>query len=75
MREYFFVCISLIKDKEMTNNQQVYTVKDFLSSYPMSKATFYKLIKKGKAPKLMRVMGRIYITKKAAMEWEKEMQK
>lgn len=62
-----------MRDEEI--NRPVYTVKEFIKAYPMCKATFYRLVKLNKAPKLMRVGDRIYITKEAALEWQRNMEK
>lgn len=61
----------------MDENQKnpVYTIKEFIKAYPMSKVNFYNLIKTNKAPKIMRVGGRVYITKESALEWQRRMEK
>lgn len=60
---------------EIKLSNPVYTVNEFIKAYPMSKPTFYKLIKLNQAPRLMRVGGRVYITKEAALEWQRSMEK
>jgi predicted DNA-binding transcriptional regulator AlpA len=55
--------------------KQVYTILEFCRAYSMSKPFFYKLIKNNKAPKIMRVGARVYITKEAALEWQRSMEK
>lgn len=47
----------------------VYSVREFCNVHRISHGTFYNLIKRGDAPRLMRVGGRVLITEAAAAEW------
>lgn len=61
--------------KEIENDNPVYTVKEFIKAYPMCKGTFYHLVKTNRAPRMMKVGRRVYITKEAALKWQREMEK
>lgn len=52
---------------------QTYSVKDFCQSFGISIPLFYKLLKGGTAPKIMKVGRRTLITSEAAEDWKKKM--
>lgn len=52
----------------------VYTVPEFISAHRISRAGFYKLLKLGLGPKLMKVGTRTLITAEAAQEWRFRME-
>lgn len=52
-----------------------YTVEEFCFEHgALSRPFFYKLIKDGKGPRLMKVGRRTLITAEAAAEWRKQME-
>lgn len=52
-----------------------YTVPEFCQEHGgISKVFFYKLLKEGKGPRLMKVGRRTLITQEAAAEWRKQME-
>lgn len=59
----------------LIEEKNVYTILEFCHAYSMSKPFFYKLIKMNQAPKIMRIGKRVYISKEAALEWQRKMEK
>lgn len=52
-----------------------YTVAEFCQEHGgISKVFFYKLLKEGKGPRLMKVGRRTLITGEAAADWRKQME-
>lgn len=52
-----------------------YTVAEFCFDHgKISKVTFYKLVKEGRGPRLMKVGRRTLITAEAAADWRKRME-
>jgi predicted DNA-binding transcriptional regulator AlpA len=58
----------------MNLKKDVYTVPEFCESHGFSRAFFYKLLKEGNGPKLMRLRKRVFITKESAKEWRLKME-
>jgi predicted DNA-binding transcriptional regulator AlpA len=54
---------------------EVYTLKEFLLAHKIGRTTFYRLMKKNKAPDVLQMEGKVLITKKAAEEWRERMTK
>jgi hypothetical protein len=52
----------------------VYTVPEFINAHKISRAVFYKLLKLGLGPKLMKVGARTLITAESAQEWRFRME-
>lgn len=53
-----------------------YTVDEFCAAHgEISRAFFYKLVKQGKGPRLMKCGNRTLITAEAAAEWRTEMER
>ena len=56
-------------------NKPCYTVQEFCAAHGgISKVFFYKLLKDGKGPRLMRVGRRTLVTTEAAADWRKQME-
>jgi hypothetical protein len=56
-------------------NKPCYTVIEFCKEHgDISKVFFYKLLKLGKGPRLMKVGRRTLITAEAAADWRKQME-
>ena len=56
-------------------NKPCYTVYEFCQEHGgISKVFFYRLMKQGKAPRIMKVGRRTLITAEAAAEWRKQME-
>lgn len=52
-----------------------YTVQEFCADHGgISKVFFYKLLKEGKGPRLMKVGRRTLVTAEAAADWRKQME-
>ena len=51
---------------------EAYSIAAFCKAHCISRGTFYNLRKAGRAPRLMRVGGRILISREAAAEWRRE---
>lgn len=73
MREYISICLNL--QEVFMNNSPVFTINEFLEEYKICRSTFFKLIKQNRAPKLMRISRKILITREAALEWQRQMEK
>jgi predicted DNA-binding transcriptional regulator AlpA len=56
-------------------NKDTYTISEFCKMHNMCKVTFYRLIAAGKAPKLIKLERKVLISKEAAAEWRKNMEK
>lgn len=54
----------------MTTHPQALTVEDFCEAYKISKSFLYKLKRKGKGPRMMRIGRRTLISTEAALEWQ-----
>ena len=53
---------------------QVYNIETFCHSHGISRALFYKLLKNGRAPKIIKAGRRTLISNEAATEWRKNME-
>lgn len=49
---------------------EVFSVREFCTAYGISRALFYKLVKAGRAPALMKVGRRTLISRSAATLWQ-----
>jgi predicted DNA-binding transcriptional regulator AlpA len=49
-----------------------FSIAEFCASHGISKSTFHKLRRDGKAPRVMRVGSRVLISIEAAAEWRRE---
>lgn len=53
----------------------VFTVEEFCFSHGnISRAFFYKLVKQGLGPRLLKVGSRTFVTAEAAVEWRRDME-
>lgn len=62
----------------MQSNQQsgvMYDIKSFCEAHRISRALFYKLIKEGKGPTVVKVNRRTLITAEAAAEWRNSLER
>jgi len=61
--------------KSISNNDNLlYTRKQFCKLHNISTTTLFRLLKLGKGPKIIRLDGKILISKQAAEEWVKSME-
>jgi predicted DNA-binding transcriptional regulator AlpA len=58
-----------------TSEKQSFSIKHFCATHGISRATFYNLVKKQLAPRLMKVGKRTLISAEAAAEWRARMEK
>jgi len=58
-----------------SSNVDAYDVEGFCAAHSISRALFYKLLKEGKGPRMMRVSRRPLITREAAAEWRERMER
>lgn len=63
--------ISNEQHEHSLNNSGAYSVTSFCDAHHISRAYFYQLIKKGQAPRLMKLGRRTLISNEAAAEWRK----
>jgi len=47
-------------------------VNEFCERYGLSRSSFYNLFKLGQAPRIMRVGGRVMISKEARDDWRRD---
>lgn len=52
--------------------KDAYNIIEFCQRHGLSRAAFYNLEKIGQAPRIMRVGGRVMISKEAAADWRRE---
>lgn len=57
------------------DNQDVYDIKQFCQRNRISVSTYFNLQKTGAGPRVMRVGNRVLITKEAAAEWRKQLER
>ncbi len=58
----------------MTQNTPAKSVSEFCQNNNISQSFFYKLLKQGKAPRIMKIGNRTIITAEAENEWRKAME-
>lgn len=58
----------------MTVPSKVQSVDEFCEAYGLSKSMFYKLLRTGKAPRIMKVGRRTLISFEAAEEWQRSVE-
>lgn len=51
-----------------------FNVAEFCAAFRIGKGTFYKLLKEGKGPKLLKVGRRTLVSLEAAEAWRKKME-
>lgn len=57
-------------------NKHAFTVDQFCAAHgDISRAFFYKLVRAGRGPRLMKVGTRTLVSEEAAAEWRKEMER
>lgn len=54
----------------MSVNQNALSVIEFCRSFGISRSMFYKLLREGRGPRLMKIGRRTLITPEAAQEWK-----
>lgn len=52
----------------------VFDIPSFCSAHKISRSLFYKLLKEGAGPRLMKLGRRTLITLEAAADWRREME-
>ena len=57
--------------KEEGMEPKAYTVAEFLEVYKLSRSTFYRLLKSGEAPAVMRVRRKLLVSVDDAESWAK----
>jgi predicted DNA-binding transcriptional regulator AlpA len=55
--------------------KQAWTIEEFCQSHGISRATFYNLMKRGTAPRIMKVGTRTLVSVDAAAEWRERMER
>lgn len=50
---------------------EAYSILQFCAAHGISRASFYNLVTAGKAPRTMKVGGRVLISKEAAADWRR----
>ncbi len=54
--------------------QQAFSVAQFCEAHGFTKVLFYKLLKEGRGPRIMKVGSRTLVSAEAAAEWRKSME-
>lgn len=62
-----------MKNEEL--QEDTYSVNKFCKAHNISRGTFYNLRKQGKGPKVITLGRLVLISKEAAAEWRKNMEK
>ena len=62
-------------DKERLIEREALTIVEWCQAHGISRATFYKLVSAGLAPRRMRVGRRVLISREAAAEWRRKMER
>ena len=52
--------------------KDAFNIGEFCQRHGLSRAAFYKLGRIGQAPRIMRVGGRVMVSKEAAADWRRE---
>ncbi len=62
--------------KKTNQNPEIkaYTVHNFCKAHQISKAHFYRMLRVGKGPKIIRLGARTLISAEAAAAWRKRME-
>lgn len=55
-------------------NQFAFSVAQFCEGHDITKVLFYKLLKEGRGPRIMKVGTRTLISAEAAADWRREME-
>lgn len=53
--------------------QSALSVKRFCEMFGISRSFFYKMLKEGKGPQIMKIGKRTLVSSEAAEEWQKKM--
>lgn len=53
---------------------QAFSVAQFCEAHGFTKVLFYKLLKEGRGPRIMKVGSRTLVSAEAAAEWRKSME-
>ena len=59
---------------ERTPDRAAYSVDGFCKAHTISRALFYKLLKSGDGPRIMKCANRTLISFEAAAEWRRQME-
>ncbi len=54
--------------------RQTYSVSEFCRAHGISRAHFYKLLRDGRGPRIMKVGNRTLVSCEAAQEWRRAME-
>jgi hypothetical protein len=61
--------------KPLAAPHAAYSVRDFCAAHNITKVFFYKLMKEGAGPRIMKVGSRTLISVEAASDWRQLMEK
>lgn len=56
----------------MDNLDHMLTIEEFCRNHRICRGTFYKLVRRGQAPRITRVGRRVLISAEAVKEWRRE---
>jgi len=59
----------------MTSSPDVFTIAEFCAVHHISRTTFYALKKAGQGPRTFKVGRRVLITREAADDWRKKLER
>lgn len=57
------------------NEPKLYTKTEFCKAHNISPSTFYRLVKRGLGPKIIKLPKLVLISQEAAAEWRKTMER
>ena len=57
------------------SDKSAFSVNQFCEAYGLSRSSFYRMLREGLAPAIIRVGRRVLVSIEAARDWERTMQK
>lgn len=54
------------------SEQDAYSIREFCQRYRLSTSFFFKMKNEGFGPRVMKIGGRVLISKEAAADWRRE---
>lgn len=59
----------------MTKNQYALSISEFCEAHRISSSFFYKLLRSGRGPRIMKIGKRTLVPLDASIEWAKSLEK
>jgi predicted DNA-binding transcriptional regulator AlpA len=62
---------NLAKLPVSVEDRAAFSIAEFCLAHGISRTIFYELKKRGEGPRMMKIVGRDYISREAAIEWRR----